>query len=150
LNSSYDDFNIRIDSLDEGGLLVSNRRAGGFDDDIYSFQMDLQSYPIAISGIAHMKENAWTDTSYVAVMPASKIKLIDNLRKLTVFETTTDEDGRFTVDVPYFSHYVIALTDDTGEEHKAVIEVPKRRKQLSDHHVVFVRDFNHSIKPDTK
>jgi tetratricopeptide (TPR) repeat protein len=141
LNSGFDDFGITIDAHDFRGYLSSNRKKGGFDDDIYEFEMDLQSYPIEVTGIAEMKEHSWTDSSHLSIMARSKIVLFDHLRQVSVYETTSNEKGEFSLRIPYFSQYVISVIDENGAEHKAVLEIPKHRKQLSSHHIVFVKDF---------
>jgi tetratricopeptide (TPR) repeat protein len=141
LNSGFDDFGITIDSLDFRGYLSSNRGHGEFDDNLYEFEMDLQSYPVEITGVAEMKEHSWSDSSQLNVMARSKIVLFDHLRQVSVYETTSNEKGEFSLTIPYFSQYVIAVIDENGEEHKAVLEIPKHRKQLGTHRIVFVKDF---------
>ena len=62
LNTNFDDFGIVIDSLNTHGYFSSNRKGGGYDDDIYEFDMDLQTYPLEINGVMKFKEHSWMDS----------------------------------------------------------------------------------------
>jgi hypothetical protein len=140
INSRGDDFGIVLDTLETHGYLTSNRARGGFDDDLYEFDMDLQSYPLTITGIVRIKEHTWSDSAQLKTMPQVKVYAIDNLRNVTVHETTTDAHGNFSVVIPYFSKYVIRVVGDDGDENMAILEIPKHRKELSAHEIVMVRD----------
>lgn len=140
INTSYDDFGMTIDSLDTHGYFSSNRKNGGFNDDLYEFDMDLQTYPVTIAGVVKLKEHAWTDASAITAMPHTKIYLVDNLRNTTVFENVTDNNGNFSVVVPYFSEYVIRAVGADGKESVVVLEIPRHQRQVSAHEIVFVKD----------
>ena len=140
LNSSYDDFGISIDSLESGGYFSSNRANGGYDDDLYQFEMDLQSYPITVEGIAHLKEHDWSDSTAVEPIPNATLKLVDNIRNIVVSQTVTNSRGEFSLVIPYFSQYMITLAEGENIEHKVILEIPKHRKEISAHHIVFIKD----------
>jgi hypothetical protein len=151
LNSHADDFGITIDSLDTHGYISSNRNRGGFDDDLFEFDMDLQTYPLTIAGTIKIKEHTWSDSSALKRLPHAKIYLVDNLRDVTVYESATDAGGNFSVVIPYFSKYVIRVVTEDGDENLAVLEIPKHRKELSAHEIVMVRDvFKSTETPDVK
>ncbi|MEQ9413955.1 MAG: tetratricopeptide repeat protein, partial [Cyclobacteriaceae bacterium] len=98
INSRYDDFGIVVDSTSSRGYISSNRKAGGYDDDLYEIEMDLQPYPVTIAGVLKYKEHSWSDSSMLQLMPHARISLQDNLRGgVTVFESTTDNLGRFSI-----------------------------------------------------
>jgi hypothetical protein len=73
-------------------------------------------------------------------MPNTKIYLVDNLRNTTVFENVTDNNGNFSVVVPYFSEYVIRAVGADGKESVVVLEIPRHQRQVSAHEIVFVKD----------
>ena len=140
INSGYDDFGIVIDSLETHGYFSSNRNKGGYDDDLYEFDMDVQTYPVTITGLVKYKERAWSDSSELKVMPRAKIYLIDNLRNVQVQERQSDANGNFSVVVPYFSQYVVRVVGEDGGESVVVLEIPRHRKQLGAHEIVIVKD----------
>ena len=140
INSHYDDFGIVIDSLETRGYFSSNRNKGGYDDDLYEFDMDVQTYPVTIRGLIKYKEHAWSDSSELKIMPRAKIYLIDNLRNVKVQESISDGNGNFSVVVPYFSQYVVRVIGEEGGENVVVLEIPKHRKHLSAHEIVIIKD----------
>ncbi|HEY9049161.1 MAG TPA: tetratricopeptide repeat protein [Ohtaekwangia sp.] len=140
INTSYDDFAMVVDSLDTHGYFSSNRKNGGYNDDLYEVEMDLQTYPVTIAGVVKLKEHAWSDSSALTAMPHTKVYLVDNLRNTTVSENVTDSKGNFSVIVPYFSEYIIRVVGDNGKESAVVLEIPKHKRQVSAHEIVFVKD----------
>lgn len=140
INSTYDDFGIIIDSLEQHGYLSSNRGHGGFNDDIYAIDMDLQSFPISISGVIKFKEMDWDDSKELEIMSNTKIAVIDNMRNTVVHESVSDRDGNFNITIPYYSKYVIRVKQEGDDEHVAVLEIPKRKKDLSAYEIVIVKD----------
>jgi len=145
LNSSYDDFGIEFDSLGTQGYLTSNRKHGGYDDDIYKFKMDIQTYPYIISGITQYKEHATSAQSEIKAWANTKLFLVDSETGSRVYETITDENGNFSVTVPYFSEYFIEIVDESGFQYKASLEIRKYREDNNIHQIVVVKDiFNQS------
>ncbi|MBL0741436.1 tetratricopeptide repeat protein [Chryseolinea lacunae] len=140
INTSFDDFGMVVDSLDMHGYFSSNRKSGGYNDDIYEFDMDLQSYPVTIEGVVKIKEHAWSDSSSVTAMPHVRIYLVDNLRNTVVHQSVANSKGAFSLVVPYYSEYVIRVVDDNNKENVVVLEIPKHQKQLGTHEIVFVKD----------
>lgn len=140
LNTNYDDFGISIDSSSTHGYLSSNRNSGGYNDDIYEFDMDFQTYPLAINGVMKFKENDLTDSLEHKTMANAKIFLIDVTRDLTVQETTTDADGNFVIVVPNLSKYKIRVVAEDNDENIVSLEIPKHRKADSKHEIVIVKD----------
>lgn len=140
INSNTDEFGIVIDSLDMHGYFSSNRNAGGYNDDLFEFDMDLQTYPLVLTGTIKYKEHAWSDSSELKTMPNAKIYLIDNLRNATVFESNSDASGSFSITIPHFSKYRIRLVGEANDEHVVSLEIPKHRKQHSKHEIVIIKD----------
>jgi hypothetical protein len=140
LNTNFDDFGIVVDSLNTGGYFSSNRKEGGYNDDIYEFDMDLQTYPLEINGVMKFKEHSWTDSLELKLMPNAKIQLIDNVRNITVQETTCDDAGNFSLIIGYFSKYKIRVMSEDNEENIVSLEIPKYRKANGRHEIVVVKD----------
>jgi hypothetical protein len=139
INSSSDDFGLVLDSLGFHGYLSSNRVNGGFDDDIFEFDMDIQSYPFTITGVIKYKEHTWSDESAILPWPNIQVLLIDSRLGLGVAESITDDDGNFSITIPYFSKYYIQVIDN-GRELKASLEIPKQAAETYEHEIVLVKD----------
>ncbi|MGE0589194.1 MAG: tetratricopeptide repeat protein [Cyclobacteriaceae bacterium] len=151
VNSSWDDFAIYIDSLSENGFVSSNRANGGYDDDIYAISMDLQTYPVTVAGTIKLKEHTWSDSSELKPMPHARLTLVDTYRSASVYEGTTDREGNFSVVIPYFSKYILRIEGLENDEHVAVMEIPKERKESSDYQIVVISDlFKRQQKDDPK
>lgn len=140
INSRFDDFGLTIDSLSTHGYFTSNRKHGGYDDDIYELDMDLQQYPVTIKGVMKFKEHTWSDQAAIKAWPNVKFTLIDSRRGNSVFEGTTGADGNFSITIPYFSKYFLQIVDPSGNEHKAILEIAKYRSEISNHEIVVVKD----------
>jgi hypothetical protein len=143
LNSRYDDFGLSFDSLSTHGYFSSNRRNGGYDDDIYEFEMNLQTYPFTINGIVKYKEQQLDDQSPIQLWSNVKIILVDSWLDEPdnrVYEGTTDKEANFSITIPYFSKYFILIIDEKGNEHKASLEIPKNKVENNVYEIVVVRD----------
>jgi len=149
VNSSYDDFGITFDSLAVHGYFTSNRKNGGYDDDIYELDMDLQQYPITITGVMKFKEHTWSELSTIQAWPNVKFYLVDSRHGKNVFEGMTGPDGSFSITIPYFSKYFLQIVDPSGNEHKASLEIAKYRSEISSHEIVVIKDI-FSQKEDEK
>jgi tetratricopeptide (TPR) repeat protein len=139
MNSSHDDFGISFD-LPTHGYFSSNRKNGAFDDDIYEFDMDLQTYPFTITGIIKFKEHNWSDQSEIRSWPNVSFALIDSQNGNTVFQGTSGPEGQFSLTIPYFSRYYIQIFDEGGKAHKASLELQKYRTETHVHEIVVVKD----------
>lgn len=140
LNTNYDDFGIVIDSLDSHGYFSSNRKTGGYNDDIYEFDMNLQTYPLEIQGVMKFKEHSWSDTLALKIMPHAKIYLIDNIRDVIVHESTCDANGKFSMLIPHYSKYKIKVVGEDKDENIVSLEIPKHKKANNQHEIVIVKD----------
>jgi hypothetical protein len=140
INSSGDEFGIIIDSLTAHGYFSSNRKKGGYDDDIYEVDIDLQTYPLVISGLIRFKEHNWSDSSELKPLVKAKIYLTDNIRDVVVHESVSDGSGNFSLVIPYFSKYRIRVVGADGDEHVVSLDITKHRKIDSKHEIVIVKD----------
>jgi tetratricopeptide (TPR) repeat protein len=140
VNSILDDFGISIDSTGRRGFFTSNRKSGEFDDDLFEFEMDLQTYPLVINGTLRFREHNWNDSSNLQTFARAKLIVIDAIREVKVFEQTTDNDGKFTITIPYFSMYKIRVIGEDQNENVVSLDLPKHRIEESDHDIVVVKD----------
>lgn len=142
INTSFDDFGIILDEEGKKGYISSNRKNGGFDDDIYEIEIDLQSYPLDISGVVKYKELEWRDTEKYKILANAKLYLIDVQRGLQVGETESDLNGNFTVEIPYASQYSIKVVEDNIGEIIVSFEIPKNKKKGEKHDIFLVKNGN--------
>lgn len=140
INSPYDDFGLALDTLGTHGYLSSNRQHGGYDDDVYEVDMDLQTYPFTVACVLKYKEHTWSDRAGNEAWPNARVALIDSGNGKSVFATRTDASGTFSIVVPYFSKYYIEVVDEDGGAHKASFELSKYQGEASVHEIVIVKD----------
>ena len=139
MNSNLDDFGISFD-LSTHGYFTSNRKNGAYDDDIYEFDMDLQTYPFTISGIIKFKEHSWSNQAELRPWANVRFSLMDSPGGTSVFDGTTDNAGQFSLTIPYFSRFYIRIIDNEGKEHKASLELQRYRVDTHVHEIVVVKD----------
>jgi len=139
INSSYDDFAWQLDSLNRG-FFTSNRKNGGYDDDIYEVEIELQVYPLTISGVVQYKERYLDKLSEARILKNAKIMLVDKSQNAIVSEEVSDENGNFSMVVPYFSTYVIKVVDHEGSTSDVPLEIPRIKSQVSQYEIVIVKD----------
>ncbi|HYG01171.1 MAG TPA: hypothetical protein VD927_01945 [Chryseosolibacter sp.] len=140
LNSNRDDMGFYVDSLQTHGFLSSNRLNSGLDDDLFEFDIDLQVYPLVIRGKAKMKEHGWKDSTELTVLRNCEIEVIDHIREKVVFKTMSDEDGSFSVNIPYFSKYKVRVIVNGEPQGIISLHIPKHKNIISDHEIVIVKD----------
>ncbi|HEY0655636.1 MAG TPA: tetratricopeptide repeat protein [Chryseosolibacter sp.] len=140
VNSKLDDFGVSIDSSGQRGFFTSNRESGEFDDDLYEFEMDLQTYPLVINGTLRYREHNWNDSAELVNFARARLVVIDAVRELVVYEHTTDPEGRFNITIPYFSMYKIRVIGEDKHENVVSLDLPKHRKEESEHDIVVVKD----------
>jgi tetratricopeptide (TPR) repeat protein len=147
LNSSYDDFTLTLtDEKGTRGFLSSNRKRGGLDDDIYEFEMDLQTYPYTIMGTIKQKDHDWSDSTSLKILNNAQILLIDNVRNVIVAKITSDDAGQFQLSIPYFSKYSLHVVDSDGVENIVILELPRQRRESMVHEIVVIKDIFQTIK----
>jgi len=139
INSGYDDFAFAIDSLNRHGFLSSNRREGGLNDDIYEFDLGLQSYPLKIEGVVKFIEHNWMDSSELEPLPNVELILIDANGNERITETTSGSMGGFDFTIPYYSKYKIRIIGN-GLDGIVSFEVPKYAESNINYEIVVVND----------
>lgn len=140
INSTSDEFGFTIDSHSTHGFFSSNRKNGGYDDDLYEFDADLQTYPLTLTGTMRYKESTWSDSTDLKPFTRAHYYLIDNLRDIVVQEGTSDDRGNFKCSIPYFSKYRVRVVGPDDDEHIVSLEIPQNRKAQDKHEIVIVKD----------
>lgn len=139
INSSYDDFSVILDSLGMQGFLASNRKAGGLDDDLYEFDINLEQYPLTLNALLKIKDHSWSSTQDVKPWPGVTISMIDRTTGTRVYQTTSDAQGNLTLVIPKFSYYIIEVEGESGKQ-KVAFELSKYKRDLGIPEIVFVKD----------
>jgi tetratricopeptide (TPR) repeat protein len=140
INSRADEFGLIIDASNSHGYFSSNRKRGGYDDDLYEVDIDLQTYPLEIAGWMGFKEHSWADSSDVKTFAHAKFYLIDILKEVVVQEGVSDAQGNFTWIIPYFSKYRMRVVGPENDEHMVSLEIPKQKQLYGKHEIVIVKD----------
>ncbi len=140
INTSSDDFGIVLNDAGTRGFISSNRRTGGFDDNIYEVEIDLQTYPLTIRGLVKYKEPDWRDSERFEILSDANLFLIDMRRGIQVGESKTDSLGNFEIDIPYSSQYAIKVIESSIGEMTVSLEIPKNKKPDAKHDIVIVKN----------
>jgi len=138
LNSGSDDFGFVL-RTGSHGYLASNRKYGGFDDNLYEFEMDFRTYPFDISGIIKLRDNNNIDTLHLGLMTDTKIELVDYDRNQVIERTQTDGEGKFSVSIPWFSRYVLRLSGHDNEEYIVSLEINRESSENSTYEIAVVK-----------
>ncbi len=139
INTSFDDFGLVLDQWGAHGFMASNRGKSGFNDDIYELEIDLQTYPLTISGKLLIRESTWADSISSQPLAGATMMLIDNYRKVTLSQIESSSSGEFILEIPYASQYKIRVIQSDIGSAVVSLEVPKNRKLHHDHQIVVVK-----------
>lgn len=139
INSPQDDFSITLDSLGMHGFLASNRKAGGLDDDLYEFDINLEQYPLTLKALLKIKDHSWSSTQDVKPWPNVTISIVDRATGTRVYQTTSDAQGNLILVIPKFSYYSIEVEGESGKQ-KVAFELSKYKRDLGVPEIVFVKD----------
>ena len=140
VNTPSDDFGLILNEEGSHGFLASNRKNGGFNDDIFEVIVDLQSYPLIISGIVRFNNPDWLELNRLDILPNAHLKLVDNLKDVTVYETYTNHYGAFSLKIPYSSKYRLQVSQELVGQAMVSLEIPKNRKLHTAHEIVVVKE----------
>jgi hypothetical protein len=142
LNSAQDDFAFHFRTDGDGAFFTSNRAGGS--DDLYEVEIDLQTYPVEITGVLKTKEFSVADSSKITELPYATMYLVDHAREIIVDETTSDGQGRFRLSIPYFTQYKIKVVEKNGAQSIVSLHIPRQKKEDYTHEIVVVRDAFHT------
>lgn len=140
VNSSFDDFGIALNDQGTRGFISSNRLHGGYEDNIYEIEIDLQTYPLTIKGKVKYKELSWRESDREELLGNAELLLFDARRKIQVASSKTDSLGYFEIEIPYASNYSLKIISSSVGEITVKLEVPKNKKPDSEHDIVIVKN----------
>ena len=140
LNSSFDDFGIALNDQGTNGFISSNRLNGGFEDNIYEIEIDLQSYPLTIKGTVKYKELNWRESHRHEVLKNAELLLIDSNKMLQVSNSKTDSLGYFELEIPYASNYTLKIVSPVIGDKRVKLEIPKNKRPDSAHDIVIIKN----------
>lgn len=140
INTPSDDFGLILNEEGTHGFFASNRGNGGFNDDLYEVIVDLQSYPLIISGIVRFNNPDWLEPYRLDILPNAQLKLVDNLNNVTVYKTYTDQHGTFSLKIPYSSKYKLQVSQKLVGQPMVSLEIPRNRKLHTAHEIVVVKE----------
>ncbi len=147
INTPSDDFGLILNQEGSHGYFASNRISGGFNDDIFEVNIDLQSYPLIISGVVRFNDPNSSEPSRLEILPNARLLLIDNLKNIAVYQTYTDHLGAFSLSIPYSSKYKLQVSQEQVGKPMVSLEIPKYRKLQNAHEIVVIKEqFNNSIE----
>jgi hypothetical protein len=140
VNTRFDDFGLILNKEGSHGFFASNRGNGGFNDDIFEVIVDLQSYPLIISGIVRFNNPDWSEPNRLDILPNAHLKLVDNLKDVIVYETHADQHGVFSLKIPYSSKYKLQVFQELVGQSMVSLEISKNRKLHTAHEIVVVKE----------
>lgn len=141
VNSFADDFGFFLRREGHSAYLSSNREGS---DDLYEVEIDLQSYPVQISGVLKSRSFSVTDSAIIELLPNTRMYLVDHNRDIVIEEFVTDDQGFFQFKIPYFSQYKIKVRDASGTESVVSLDIPRQKKSDYTHEIVVVKDAFHT------
>jgi hypothetical protein len=140
INTRFDDFGLILNKEGSHGFFASNRGNGGFNDDIFEVIVDLQSYPLIISGIVRYNNPDWSESNRLDILPNAHLKLVDNLKDVIVYETYANQHGAFSLKIPYSSKYRLHVSQELVGQAMVSLEISKNRKLHTAHEIVVVKE----------
>lgn len=104
VNSSMDDFCFVLNKDNQTGYLASNREGGKGNDDIYKITSDFIQIITVKANVKDSTDNSIIENANVVVK---------NEQGETIYESTTDENGKFNFIADYGQNYKIIITKDS-------------------------------------
>lgn len=127
INSSFDDFDLVLDSDKNIGFYTSNKPGGKGDDDIYSFDFTIRPKNkklqlLELKGI--VKDNL------EEIIPNSKLVLLDE-NKIEISKTFSDSKGFFIFNnIISNSEYTILVSKDNYIPSNELIKIEENDKEV--------------------
>lgn len=140
VNTQFDDFGLYLEANSTYGFITSNRNGTEAQDDVFFLEVDLQTYPLVISGLLKYRHAQWVDEDQLDLMPHAEMQLVDTYNNRVVFKTQSDAQGRFSLSIPYSSQYKIKISHVQLGKHIASLEIPKNKKEHRNHEIVVVEE----------
>ncbi|WP_020526860.1 PD40 domain-containing protein [Flexithrix dorotheae] len=143
INSMADDFGFILNKIGNLGYFSSNRKDGGFNDDIYRVYVNLKNYgplyPLTIKGNTFSQESAF-DQAEPKVCKNVDVRVVDFYTMEPVVNTVTDGKGGFNLEIPYPGDFYLICSSEEAGFYQSVINIPKKTAYDEYFHIVFFKD----------
>ncbi|MDW7693497.1 hypothetical protein R9C00_01985 [Flammeovirgaceae bacterium SG7u.111] len=143
VNSNKDDFGFILEENGVNGYFSSNRKSGGFDDDIYSVYIkneklgNIKLFTVSGRAILH---NTPYDQSSPSVIDSVKVIVLDEQTREPVGEGVTNEKGMFKVTIPYSGDFIMIASKKGIGTHNSEFNIPDNKPFVGNFQLVFFRD----------
>lgn len=142
INTQYDDFDIILDKNGVFGYLASNRNNEvTINDDIFKVKINKLSFPLLVKGIIKYKNNNINNSkSEMILLPHANLELIDKSKQVVEYVTKTDAQGKFTLEVPYESQFLLRVMQNALGTAVVSMEIPGNNVNYSNYEIVIVKE----------
>lgn len=139
VNTAFDDFDLVIDSTGIYGYLVSDRYSD--NDNIFELVMQKLTFPISVRGNIRYKISELNDSvSMKYILANARLELIDKSTNAIVGKTTTDTEGKFKLEIPYESQFILNVNQKDFGHAVVSMEIPENHLDYLDHEIVIVKE----------
>ncbi len=143
LNTRFDDFGLKLNADRSFGYFVSDRNSkSNRNDDIFEIYLDRLSFPLTVEGGIKYKRHIPNSTSAdeMFLLHSARLELIDKSRNLVVSTATTDEEGKFSIEIPYESQFLLKVKQEDLGVAVVSMEIPRNHKDYMNHEIVIIED----------
>ena len=139
VNTAFDDFDLVLDSAGIHGYLVSNRNAD--NDNIYEIIMHKLTFPIVVNGnIKYKSTEEQVALSEMLDLAHAELELIEMSTNSVVSESKTDGGGRFSIEIPFESQFLLHVKQENFGKAVVSMEIPDNHLDYLNHEIVIVRE----------
>lgn len=142
VNTFHDDFNMVLFNNGSNGFFCSNRDQNlNMGDDIFSVRFTKLSFPLLVSGKISYKKSELTEReSGLIDLSNADIELVNKESQETVIASTTDGTGKFSIEIPYESQFLLRVRQQELGVAIVSMEIPKNHQDYLNHDIVIVQD----------
>lgn len=148
VNTFHDDFSLVLDYTGRTGFFCSNREQQlNMGDDIYTVRFTKLTFPLQVSGkISYLKSELKEDKSGLIDLSNASIELVDKESQETVFKSSTDGHGNFTIEIPYESQFLLRVKQNELGVAIVSMEISKNHQDYLSHDIVIVQDLFNTLQ----
>ena len=152
INTYHDDFNLIFDYNGKNGFFCSNRNhIEKTGDDIFSVRFTKLAFPLSVNGkISYKKSELVTADTQLKHLSNAEIELVNKENQETVFTSTTDSYGNFSIEIPYESQFLLRVRQKELGEAIVSMEIPKNHQDYLSHDIVIVQDLFNILQKSKK
>jgi len=148
VNTFHDDFNLVLDYTGKTGFFCSNREQRlNLGDDIYTVRFTKLTFPLQVRGkISYKKSELEEDKHGLIDLSNASIELVNKESQETVFKSSTDGHGNFTIEIPYESQFLLRVKQNELGVAIVSMEIPKNHQDYLSHDIVIVQDLFNTLQ----